>query len=94
MGDSPWSAWFLSTAKVNVAGLRGTRCNFAHDSEAAVAGWMYVMLSCAACPPCPVQLLHALEGSVADVQRRVHLEQTGLAYQRQAADAKIGVQRV
>lgn len=53
-----------------------------------------VTLSCAALPPCPVQLLHVLEGSVADVQRGVHLEQTGLAYQRQAADAKIGMQRI
>lgn len=102
MGDGPWSAWILSTANVNAAGLRGTRCVFARDLEAAVVVCifvsmyvcMYVRLSCAALLPRPVQLLHALEGSVADVQRGVHLQQTGLTYQRQAADAKIGVQRV
>lgn len=94
MGDGPWSAWFLSTGKVNAAGLRGTRCIFARGSEAVVVVCMCIAPSCAALPPCPVQLLHALEGSVADIQCRVHFQQTGLAYQRQAADAKIGVQRV
>lgn len=44
MGDVPWSAWFLSTANVNAAGLRGMRCFFVRDLEAALVVCMFVFM--------------------------------------------------
>lgn len=53
-----------------------------------------LLLSASGVSPRLVQMLQILKGSLAHVQGGVNLLQVGLPYQRQAADPKVGVQRV
>lgn len=45
-------------------------------------------------PPCLLQLLEVLKGSLGDVKSWVDLPQAGLPDQRQAAQPQVGMERV
>lgn len=47
-----------------------------------------------AVPPCLLQLLEVLKGSLGDVKSWVDLPQTGLSDQRQTTQPQVGMERI